>query len=74
MRLGRVEFSVGYVVDLDNPGIVFYAEDAVYSDLCNIIKYDQMHRHIRVVDALPTDTPEDIPEFLREPTTEEGTA
>lgn len=64
MRLGRVEFSVSYVVDLDNPDMVAHAEDALYDDVWMMGKDGNIDRHIVVRAADPTDTPEDISEFF----------
>lgn len=71
MRLGRVEFSVSYVVDLDNPDMIAHAEDAIFDDVWMMGKDRDIDRHVVIVEAGPDDTPEDIPEFLREPITEE---
>ena len=62
MRLGRVEFNIGYVVDLDDPDMVQHAKDSIVDDItnaardgvfCDIIK-DEM-------DGLGIG---DIPDFL----------
>jgi len=69
MRLGRVEFRVSYVVDLDNPEMVDHASDALFDDIWHIGKDGEIGRLIRVREADPSDTVDDIPEFLH--TTEE---
>lgn len=64
MRLGRIEFNIGYVVDLDNDDMVQHAKDAIYEDVINAsqdgisfdFKKDEM-------DGL---TENDIPDFLLE--------
>ena len=33
MRLARVEFSIGYVVDLDNEDMIDHAKEAVFEDV-----------------------------------------
>jgi hypothetical protein len=64
MRLGRVEFRVSYVVDLDNEDMVTHAMDSAFDDVVMMGKYDNLYDHINVVPAHPTDTPDDIPGFL----------
>lgn len=67
MRLGRVEFRVSYVVDLDDAEMVNHAHESVFEDVSYAAKFDEFYDSIDVVPALPTDTEDDIPEFLREP-------
>jgi len=63
MRLGRVEFNIGYVVDLDNAVMVSEAKLAIYEDVqnavnegvrCNIIHNSKLNKM----------TEGDIPSFL----------
>lgn len=70
MRLGRVEFSVSYVVDLDNHDMVDHATDALFDDIWQMGKENDIERVIRVREADPSDTADDIPDFLH--TTEEA--
>ena len=69
MRLGRVQFRVSYVVDLDNPDMVDHATDALRDDIAEIFGEWTIADFIEIAEAKPTDTPHDIPEFLH--TTEE---
>lgn len=64
MRLGRVEFRVSYVVDLDNPDMVAHAQDAIFDDVWMMGKDRDIDRHINVRPADATDVAEDIPTFL----------
>lgn len=64
MRLGRVEFSVSYVVDIDNPEMVARAEDAVFDDVWMMGKDRDINRHIRVRPADANDSQDDISTFL----------
>jgi hypothetical protein len=72
MRLGRVEFRVSYVVDLDNPDMITHAQDAVFDDVYHTFKYGGVAEHIMTAEALPTDTADDIPPFLLDDTEEEA--
>ena len=63
MRLGRIEFNIGYVVDLDNEDMVAAAKEAIYEDVqnaanegvrCNIIHNSKLNKM----------TEGDIPSFL----------
>lgn len=62
-KLGRVEFKIGYVVDLDNENAVAEAKQCVFEDVMNAVKYDEVIEYIKVVPD-PTAKAEDIPEFL----------
>ena len=60
MRLGRVEFNIGYVVDLDNEEMVDHAKEAIMDDITSASRNGV---------SLHTDTDGDysegdIPEFL----------
>jgi hypothetical protein len=37
MRVGRVEYSLGYVVDLDNKDMVNRAKEAILEDMRNVL-------------------------------------
>lgn len=62
-RLGKVVIDIGYVVDLDNEGMVGDAKDALYEDVMNAVKFNEVDCWIKVIDA-PDAKEEDIPEFL----------
>lgn len=62
-RLGRVTYTVSYVVDLDNRDMVDEAKQCVFEDVMNAVKYDEVAHWIKVEDA-PDADPSDIPEFL----------
>jgi len=67
MKLGKVFIDVGYVVDLENEEMVQHAMDAIYEDVMNMVKYNELHNAIEVKDV--DDANEgDIPEFLTEET------
>ena len=38
MRLGRIEFNMGYVVDLDNKDMVWHAKDAIADDVMSVVQ------------------------------------
>ena len=63
MRMGRLEFSIDYVVDLDNENMVRLAMQAMYDDLDDVVRGDEaLEEHFNVVedDTLSVD---DIREF-----------
>lgn len=60
---GKVEFTVSYVVDLDDKDMVEDARQCVFEDVMNAVKYDEVANQIKVK-ADPAAKPEDIPEFL----------
>lgn len=65
MKLGRVQISHSYIVDLDNKEMVSEAKDCLYEDLMNSVKYDTLYGEIEAVKAPDADEG-DIPEFLTE--------
>jgi hypothetical protein len=65
MKLGKVKIQLEYVVDLDNQDMVDYAKIAIYEDVMNAIKYDEIHNYIEVIED-KTAKESDIPEFLIE--------
>lgn len=65
MRLGKVHIDTKYVVDLDDQDMVDAAKDALYEDLMNAVKYDELHLWIKCSEDNEA-TPQDIPEFLVE--------
>jgi hypothetical protein len=64
MRMGRLEFSIDYVVDLDNKDMVRHAIQAMVDDLNELVRYE-LEEYINEVedDTLSVD---DIHEFLTE--------
>jgi len=67
MRLGRVQVTAGYIVDLDDPDMVLEARDALYDDLMSVYKHDQLGFAIKSIPA-PEASENDIPDFLMEKT------
>ena len=64
-RLGRVFFTIDYVVDLDNKDMVAEAKQCVFEDVMNAVKNDELVANIKVT-ADPSANPNDIPEFLHD--------
>lgn len=63
MRLGKVYLDLTYTVDLDNPQMVERAVDALFDDICNCVKYEEVLMTIATrEDEHANDS--DIPEFL----------
>lgn len=66
MRLGTVEYSIRYVVDLDNDDMVSHAQEAIYDDICAAAKHNEIERGIKI-DSNNSDLTEDmIDSFLLE--------
>ena len=63
MRLGKIVFDMGYVVDLDNPEMIEHAQECIYEDIMNAVKYDEISSWMEIIDA-PDANEGDIPEFL----------
>lgn len=74
MRLGKVKIEIEYVVDLDNDDMVSEAKNAIYEDLMNAVKYNELFNHIEVTDEDKTLKKEDIAGFLKEEEDEEDWA
>ena len=67
MRLGRVQITNGYVVDLDNENMVQEAKDALFEDFSNsILKYPVEFDFLIEFKEESGLTEEDIPEFLKD--------
>ena len=66
MKLGKVKFETEYVVDLDNEDMIDEAKNALYEDLMNVYKYNELYNHIEVTEQDETLKESDIPEFLLE--------
>lgn len=62
-RLGRVQVSMSYVVDLDNQDMVDEAKECLVEDLMNMYKYNEEYSNIEVVEDKKAKIG-DIPEFL----------
>lgn len=64
-KLGRVEFKISYVIDLENEDMIDEAKQCVYEDIMNAMKYNEVAENIDVIDD-PSAKVEDIAEFLLE--------
>ena len=58
-----------YIVDLDNEDMVDHAKDAIFDDVRNVVKYNEILNWIKI-EKMPKAKPSDIPEFLLEVETE----
>ena len=65
-RIGYVELTVRYAVDLDDKDMVQEAKDCIYDDVTNMVKYDETGSWISVGRRDPKLTRADIPDFLLE--------
>lgn len=77
MRLGRISFDFGYVVDLDNPDMVAHAKDAVIEDLAQVVFQKGGSEAVEAAIDVKEDntlTEADIPEFLKDAVDEEVAA
>ena len=61
----RVILDLGYVVRDGDEEMERHAMIALYDDIMNLIKYDEVFYAITIIDA-PDAKEEDIPEFLLE--------
>lgn len=64
MRLGKVKLTAEYVVNLDDEYMVEEAKTALYEDIMNFVKYDELQNHFDVVED-PTSKEDDIADFLQ---------
>ena len=64
MRLGRVQVTHSYVVDLDNETMIEEAKDALYEDLTNAAKEYDLYSMIHVYEDQQA-SKDEIPDFLR---------
>lgn len=64
MRLGKVKLTAEYVVNLDDEYMVEEAKTALYEDIMNFVKYDELQDHLEVEED-PTAKEEDIADFLQ---------
>ena len=70
MKLGKVELSLSYVVDLENETMVDHAMIALYEDIISAVKYDKINHLINTyIDHNAIE--DDIPEFLIDSNEEE---
>lgn len=65
MKLGKVQLSLSYVVDLDNQEMVDYAKQCLHDDLQNMVKYDEISSWIAECEDERL-RESDIPDFLIE--------
>ena len=65
IRLGKVYFSMKYVVDLENKSMVSEAKDCLLEDINSAIKYDELHLYIDTIEDESL-SEGDIPDFLKE--------
>lgn len=63
VRLGRVAIDISYVVDLDNRAMVNAAVEALFEDIMNAVKYDEVASYIKV-NKDPKARRSHIPSFL----------
>jgi hypothetical protein len=61
----RVILDLGYVIRAGDEEMERHAMIALYDDIMNLIKYDEVFDAITIIDA-PDAKEEDIPEFLLE--------
>jgi hypothetical protein len=70
VKLGKIAFEIGYVVDLNDPDMVAHAKEAILEDIMYAYKNSNEEAYIK---TLPADDAEesDIPSFLIEETEED---
>lgn len=71
MRMGKVEFSIAYAVDLDNPDQVDLAKDFVCEDVGAAVKYNETEGYLDIIED-PSLTEGDIHQSILEMTVGEG--
>ena len=64
-KFKRIVLDLGYVVRDGDEEMERHAMIALYDDIMNLIKYDEVFDAITIIDA-PDAKEEDIPEFLLE--------
>lgn len=62
-RMGMVKIELEYAVDLDDKDMVKAGIEAIYEDVMNAVKYDELENYI-IVESNNNLDPELIPEFL----------
>lgn len=65
MKLGKIQLSLSYVVDLDNQEMVDHAKQCLYEDLENMVKYNEISSWIAEYEDKKLKE-SDIPSFLVE--------
>lgn len=65
IKYKRVILDLGYVVRSGDDEMEQHAKEALYEDVMNLVKHDEIFDAITVLDA-PDATEQDIPEFLLE--------
>ena len=65
MKYVKVCVSLSYVVPAYNDDAIAYAKEALYEDLMNSIKYDEVAGLIDVEDV-PNAVASDVPDFISE--------
>jgi hypothetical protein len=65
-NLARLVIDLSYVVDINDPDMIEHARAAIYEDVCNLIKTDELAEAITLQEVDDTLTEADIPEFLLE--------
>jgi hypothetical protein len=63
MRFGKVEFMIGYIVDLDNKDMVELAKDYIVEDINVCVKYNDTYNYIDMVEDSSL-TEDDIPQCI----------
>ena len=64
-KFKRLILDLGYVVRSGDDEMEQSAKEALYEDIMNLVKYNEIFDAITVIDA-PEATEQDIPEFLLE--------
>jgi len=62
MRLGRIEFNMGYVVDLDNEDMVWHAKEAIADDVMSVVQGGRSIPLNTITEGKFVES--DIPDFL----------
>ena len=73
MRLGRVVVDIGYIVDMDDSDMIEEAKSALYDDVHNAIKYNELDCWISIIEDNEANE-SDIPDFLLENKTDRDIA
>jgi hypothetical protein len=72
IRLGKVVFDLGYVIDLDDDAMEQHARDCILEDIEYAVRHGELSDYIRLINGYDLECPEkvsesDIPEFLTNP-------
>jgi hypothetical protein len=71
MRMGKVQFSIWYAVDLDEPYQIDVAKDFVAEDVDAAVKYNQVEDYFEIVEDSSL-TRDDIHSSIIELSSENG--